>query len=359
MRTRSLNTPNRPSILALLLVFGLCLGAASAAQGVIADPEKDLATLGMLEIFQPGEPSLVYGSHDELFASLAPEYRIFVPLQRVPKQVQQAVLDVEDAQFYQHGAISLKGMARAALRNLTAAKVKEGGSTITQQLAKGLFLSSERTLTRKVKEIWLAREIEARYSKDKIFEMYLNTIYFGGGAYGIEAAARTYFSKSVGQLSLSEAAVLAGLIKAPSFYSPFSDLKRARARRDIVLKRMQTEGHITAPQVKSAANAPVVLNPLFKARGVAPYFVDYIRRELEPQFGRVLLARGGLRIYTTLDLEKQRVAAEVLRNGVKNIEKTLAGRRKGTQPDPAGLEGALVALEPASGEIRAMVGGLD
>ena len=359
MRTRSLNTPSRLSIFVFLLVFGLCLGTAPLAHGVIADPEKDLATLERLEIFQPGEPSLVYGSHDDLFASLAPEYRIFVPLQRVPREVQQAVLDVEDAQFYQHGAISLRGMARAAFRTLTAAKVKEGGSTITQQLAKGLFLSSERTLMRKVKEIRLAREIEARYSKDKIFEMYLNTIYFGGGAYGIEAAARTYFSKSVGQLNLSEAAVLAGLIKAPSFYSPFSDLKRARARRDIVLKRMQTEGHITAAQAKAVMSGQVTLNPLFKARGIAPYFVDYIRKDLEPRFGSVLLVRGGLRIYTTLDLEKQRVAAEVLRNGVKNIEKTLAGRRKGTQPDAAGLEGALVALEPGSGEIRVMVGGLD
>ena len=359
MRTRSLNTPNRLSILALLLVFGLCLGAAPAAQGVIADPEKDLATLGMLEIFQPGEPSLVYGSHDDLFASLAPEYRIFVPLQRVPKQVQQAVLDVEDAQFYQHGAISLKGMARAALRNLTAAKVKEGGSTITQQLAKGLFLSSERTLMRKVKEIRLAREIEARYSKDKIFEMYLNTIYFGGGAYGIEASARTYFSKSVGQLTLPEAALLAGLVKAPSAYSPFSDLRRARERRDLVLRRMQTVGHITAAQAKAAMSGQVTLNPLFKARGIAPYFVDYIRKELEPRFGSVLLVRGGLRVYTTLDLETQRAAVEVLRSGVKNIEKTLATRRKGAQADSSGLEAALVALEPATGQIRAMVGGLD
>ena len=359
MRTRSLNTPNRLSILALLLVFGLCLGAAPAAQGVIADPEKDLATLGMLEIFQPGEPSLVYGSHDDLFASLAPEYRIFVPLQRVPKQVQQAVLDVEDAQFYHHGAISLKGMARAALRNLTAAKVKEGGSTITQQLAKGLFLSSERTLMRKVKEIRLAREIEARYSKDKIFEMYLNTIYFGGGAYGIEASARTYFSKSVGQLTLPEAALLAGLVKAPSAYSPFSDLRRARERRDLVLRRMQTVGHITAAQAKAAMSGQVTLNPLFKARGIAPYFVDYIRKELEPRFGSVLLVRGGLRVYTTLDLETQRAAVEVLRSGVKNIEKTLATRRKGAQADSSGLEAALVALEPATGQIRAMVGGLD
>jgi penicillin-binding protein 1A len=331
----------------------------SPVLGALADPEKDMAHLDRLEIFQPGEPTILFGSRDEPFASLAPEYRIFVPLSRIPKQVLQAVLDVEDAQFYEHGAISLKGMARAALHNLTSAKVKEGGSTITQQLAKGLFLSSERTLTRKVKEIQLAAEIERHYSKDKILEMYLNTIYFGGGAYGIEAASRTYFSKSVGQLNLNEAALLAGLVKAPSLYSPFSDLKRARERRDLVLKRMQTEGHITAAQAKAALNAPVTLNPFFKERGIAPHFVDYIRRELDPRFGAVLLTRGGLRVYTTLDFEMQRMATEVLRSGVKNIEKTLATRKKGTQADLPGMEGALVALEPATGGIRAMVGGLD
>jgi penicillin-binding protein 1A len=332
---------------------------APSAFGGVASPERDLRHLDRLEIFQPGEPSTLYGSRDEPFATLAQEFRIFVPLARIPKVVQQAVLDVEDAQFYQHGAISLKGMARAALHNLTSAKVKEGGSTITQQLAKSLFLSPERTLTRKVKEIQLAREIEQHYSKDKILEMYLNAIYYGGGAYGIEAAARTYFSKSVGQLTLPEAALLAGLVKAPSAYSPFSDPKRARERRDLVLKRMLAEGHITAAQAKAAAGAPVTLNPLFKARGIASYFVDYIRREVEPRFGSMLLVRGGLRVYTTLDLEMQQAAAEVLRRGVKNIEKTLAARRRGTQADPSGLEGALVAVEPTTGDIRVMVGGLD
>ncbi len=344
-----------------LILIGLTfsIGAAPAAFGFSADPEKDLANLDRLEIFQPGEPSILYGSRDEPFASLAAEFRIFVPLARIPKSVQQAVLAVEDAQFYQHGAISLKGMARAAIRNLAAAKVREGGSTITQQLAKSLFLSPERTLTRKVKEFQLAREIEQRYSKDKILEMYLNTIYFGGGAYGIEAAARIYFSKSVERLSLAEGALLAGLVKAPSSYSPFTDMKRARARRDIVLKRMQTENYITAAQAKAATALPVTLNPFFKIRGVAPYFVDYIRRELEPKYGRVLLAKGGLRIYTTLDLEVQRQAVEVLRGGVRNIEKALAAKRKAGASEPAALEGALVALEPASGEIRAMVGGVD
>jgi len=136
-----------------LLAVGLCLSVVSPATAFVADPEKDLATLDRLEIFQPGEPSVLYGTRDDPFASLAPEFRIFLPLSRVPKLVQQAVLDIEDTEFYEHGAVSLKGMARAALRNLTAAKVKEGGSTITQQLAKSLFLSPERTFSRKVKEI--------------------------------------------------------------------------------------------------------------------------------------------------------------------------------------------------------------
>ncbi len=344
---------------AALLALALCFGILSSSWAFTADPEKDLPALDRLEIFQPGEPSILYASGGEPFASLAQEFRIFVPLSRVPLLVRRAVLDVEDAQFYEHGAISLKGMARAALRNLTAAKVKEGGSTITQQLAKGLFLTPERTLARKVKEFQLATEIEHRYSKDKILEMYLNTIYFGGGAYGIEAAARTYFSKSVSQLTLGEAALVAGLVKAPSLYSPFSDVKRAKARRDIVLGRMLELGHATAAQVQAARSAPVTLNPFFKARGLASYFVDFLRKDLEPRYGRVSLTRGGLRIYTSLDLEMQQVAGEVLRNGVKGIEKTLAGRKKVAPADPVGLEGALVALDPATGEIRAMVGGLD
>lgn len=329
------------------------------AQAALADPERDLATLDRLEIFQPGEPSMLYASKDEPFASLAPEYRIFVPLHRVPLHVRQAVLAVEDAQFYQHGAISLKGMARAALRNLASAQVKEGGSTITQQLAKSLFLSAERTFARKVREIQLAREIETRYSKDKILEMYLNAIYFGGGAYGIEAASRTYFSKPVERLSLAEGALLAGLVRAPSTTSPFADAKRARTRRDLVLRRMEAEKLITPTQAKGAAATPVILNPLFKVRGVAPHFVDYVRKELEPRLGRAQLLRGGMRIATTLDLEMQRQATESLRAGVRGIEKTLAARRKSGAPAPGGLEAALVIVEPASGQIRAMVGGLD
>jgi penicillin-binding protein 1A len=346
--------------LALGVVLAILVGVQPPpAFGFLADPEKDLPHLDKLEIFQPGEPSILYSDRDEPFAALAPEFRIFVPLNRVPKLVQQAVLDAEDAQFYQHGAISLKGMARAAIRNLAAARLKEGGSTITQQLAKSLFLSPERTLSRKFKEIQLAQEIERRYSKDKILEMYLNTIYFGAGAYGIEAAARTYFGKSVGQLTLAEAALLGGLPKAPSLYSPFHHMKRAKERRDYVLTRMEKEKHITPAQAGAAMRQPIALAPFFKGRGLAPYFVDFIRKELEPKFGRVLLARGGLRIYTTLNLETQRIAAETLRRGLAEIEKAQAAKRKAGGSEPGQLEGALVAIEPHTGAILAMVGGRD
>jgi penicillin-binding protein 1A len=340
----------------LALAATLLLSPAAAS---VADPEKDLPYLDKLEIFQPGEPSILYSDKDEPIASLAPEFRVFVPLVRIPKQVQQAILDTEDAQFYQHGGISLKGMARAVLRNLTAAKLKEGGSTITQQLAKSLFLSPERTLARKLKEIQLAQEIEQRYSKDKILEMYLNAIYFGGGAYGIEAAARTYFGKSAGQLSLAEAALLAGLPKAPSTYSPFNDAKRAKVRRDYVLGRMEKEGHISAAQAKAAIRQPIALKPFFQGRGAAPSFVDFIRKELEPRFGQVLLAKGGLRIHTTLNLKMQQTAMEVLHRGIAEIEKNQAAQRKEAAPEAPVLEGALVAMDPATGEIRAMVGGRD
>lgn len=354
--------PRAPSrrVLILSAVLAFLVSAQTLpAFGFLADPERDLPYLDKLEIFRPGEPSIAYSDRDEPFAALVPEFRIFVPLSQIPKQLQQAILDAEDAQFYQHGAISLKGMARAAIRNLTSARVKQGGSTITQQLAKSLFLSPERTLSRKFKEIQLAQEIERRYTKDKILEMYLNAIYFGGGAYGIEAAARIYFGKSVGQVTLGEAALLAGLPKAPSLYSPFNDVKRAKDRRDYVLTRMEREGHITPAQAKAAMRMPIALNPLFKSRGVAPFFVDFVRKELEPRYGKVLLAKGGLRIYTTLNLEMQRTATEVIRRELADIEKPQAAKRKAGTLDHGGLEGALVTLDPTTGQIRAMVGGRD
>jgi penicillin-binding protein 1A len=346
-------------LLSAVILLGV-LSAAGLAVAAPAFPEKDLPTLDKLDIFQPGEPSILYSARDEAFAYLTPEYRIFVPLDRIPKTVRDAFLAAEDAEFYTHGAISLKGMARAAIRNLTSAKLREGGSTITQQLAKTLFLTNERTVTRKLKEIQLAREIEQRYSKDKILEMYLNAIYLGGGAYGVEAASRVYFGRSVNQLSLAEAAVLGGLPKAPTIYSPLQNPAKAKARRDYVLSRMEKEHFINHSQALAALREPIKLSPMFKDRGSAGAFVDYVRDQLEQTLGRPALFKGGLRIYTTLDLEMQRDANDVLQKGLADIEKRQLPKQKAAPSAAAPpLEGALVALDPATGEIRAMVGGRD
>ncbi len=329
---------------------------SSSAWGAPLARVEDLPHLLKLPIFQPGEPSLLYDDEGQMFAPIVPEYRVFVPLSRIPLNLRQAIIAAEDARFYQHGAIDLRGMARATIKNLMAAQVKEGGSTITQQLAKTLFLSHERTLGRKVRELELAREIERRYTKDQILEMYLNCIYFGHGAYGVEAAARTYFSKSVWDLSLPETALLAGLPRAPGRYSPLIDAKRARARRQYVLDRMVATGALKKAQARGASRASISVNPMFRQRGVAPWFVDYVRQQLDARLGAVLGREGGLKVYTTLNSGMQRAAVRAVSRGIAAILKRKDGQKaKGN----ATLEGALVALDVRTGEIRAMVGGYD
>lgn len=338
------------------IVVALLMSAVLGATAWGAPParEEDLPNLPQLPIFQPGEPSLLYDDEGRVFGSVVPEYRIFVPLSRIPARLRQAVIAAEDARFYEHGAVDLQGIARAAVRNLMAASVKEGGSTITQQLAKTLFLSHERTVGRKVKELQLASELEQRYSKDQILEMYLNAIYFGHGAYGVEAAARAYFSKSVTGLTLPEAALLAGLPRAPGRYSPLIDIKRAKARRQYVLDRMVATGAIKQAQARRAGSAPVSVNPMFRSKGMAPWFIDYVRQQLETRLGRPVVRQGGLKIYTTLNAGMQRAAVKAINRGIAAI----AQRRKGQAGgEAAAPEGALVALDARTGEIKAWVGG--
>ncbi|MBI3002267.1 MAG: PBP1A family penicillin-binding protein [candidate division NC10 bacterium] len=356
----------RPAAALLLLVL-LPVSAVPAAPPPAPSEAEDLPPLERLEIFTPGEPTLLLSRDGEPFATLTQEHRVFVPLARIPRVLREAVIATEDSRFYRHGALDWTAMARAALSNLAAGRLREGGSTITQQLAKTLFLSPERTLRRKWQEIRLAQRIEERYGKQKILELYLNAVYFGHGAYGVEAASRTYFSKPMRALTLPEAALLAGLIRAPGLYSPFLDPPRARARRDHVLQRMVEEGFLKAPAARAAARTAVRVAPLFKGRGTAPHFVDFVREVLEERYGTAVLARGGLRVRTTLDLALQRQALEAVRTGVAGAVAALAAppRRPASPAAPAGegegpaLEGALVVVEPATGAIRAMVGGTE
>ncbi|MGH7369563.1 MAG: penicillin-binding protein 1A [Candidatus Methylomirabilaceae bacterium] len=354
--SRPLNRSGATVWAAATVAFLLVLVCSHSAWGQPPARPEDLPQLRQLAIFQPGEPSLLYDDQGLAFAPVVPEYRIFVPLSKIPMVLRQAIIAAEDARFYQHGAIDLRGIARATIRNLMAAQIKEGGSTITQQLAKTLFLSHARTIERKMRELELAWDIEQRYSKDQILEMYLNSIYFGHGAYGVEPAARTYFSKSVTELSLPEAALLAGLPRAPGRYSPLIDAARAKARRQYVLDRMVATGVLKKAKAQQAGRAPITVHPLFQTKGSAPWFVDYVRQQLDARLGAVLVRQGGLKIHTTLNPGMQRAALASVRLGIAAVTSRQARPANGRD---APVEGALIALDPRTGEIKAMVGGAD
>lgn len=243
---------------------------------------------------------------------------------------------------------------RALWVDIRAGEIVEGASTITQQLTKRLFLNTGKTISRKLKEVALAIQIEKRYSKDEILALYLNQIYLGSGAYGVEAAAEIYFDKHAKDLTVGEAALLAGLPKAPSTYSPYRNLKAATERRNHVLRRMADEGHITASEVQEETSKPVTVAS--RAReSAAPYFVEYVRQQVEEKYGTKTVHTGGLRIYTSLDMKLQRAAEESLAKGLAAVE---ARHRKGHEGHPP-LQGALLAVDPKTGSIKAMVGGRD
>jgi penicillin-binding protein 1B len=282
------------------------------------------------------------------------ESRRMVPLSAIPKRLQDAVLAAEDARFYSHFGIDFPGVARAAVANLRRLRFAQGGSTITQQLAKNFFLTPEKSLWRKLREAELALLMEIRFSKKRILEAYLNKIYFGQeggrGIYGVEEAARFYFSRSVGELSLEETALLAAVIRSPNRYSPLRQPRAARERRDWVLSRMAQLGMIDALEYERAARSPMRTNPRrMPARG-GEYFADYVQRFAEDRIGDEELYRAGYRIYTSLDPFHQAAAEAAVAQGLAEI-----GRAGGKPGEP--LQAALVAVDPATGGLTAMVGG--
>lgn len=301
----------------------------------------------------PSQATRVYAANGELIASLYRENRAYVRLQQIPLVLQQAVVAIEDERFYQHRGVDVRGILRAAWRNLTRQAVVEGGSTITQQLARSLFLSPRRTLARKLQEMVLAVEIERRLTKQEILERYLNQVYFGNGAYGVEMAARLFFSKSARDLTLPEAALLAGVIQAPSRYSPFDNFPVAKRRQEVVLDRMVELGYLTRQHAETAKTTPLRLSSGPRNAGLvgvrAPYFVSYILPFLVERYGEEAVYSGGLQVHTTLDPRLQALAQQVVTRGVEEA------RRAGLRV----TQGALVAVEPRTGRILAMVGGVD
>ncbi len=300
-----------------------------------------------------GEGAKIIDVNGELITILSKENRMIVKLEEIPLHLRQAFIAVEDSRFYTHHGLDLRGIARAALVNLQAGRVYQGGSTITQQLAKNLFLSSERTFTRKFKEMIYTFQLEYHFTKDEILETYLNQIYFGHGAYGVEAASHLYFGKSVKDLSLEEAAMLAGIPKGPSLFSPYLNYEAAKERQAVVLDAMAEEGYITLLEAEQAKQAPIKLAGLKHTSRVGSYFIQQLVKELAPILpgGEETIYNGGLTIRTTLDLKMQKIAEELMKTGLPQGEKDQKGVTQ--------TQGALVAIDPNNGEIRALVGGRD
>jgi penicillin-binding protein 1A len=329
----------------ILLVTGL-----GAAAGVFAGLLRDLPSLEGLEEYQPSVTTTLYTDQDEPFASFYEQRRSLLPLARIPEQLKQAVLAVEDSQFYEHRGLSPRAIVRAMLTNLLTHRKSQGGSTITQQLARVLFLTPEKSFSRKIKEALLAIQIEKHYSKDKILELYFNQVYFGHGAYGVEAAAQTYFKKSVSDLSLAEAAMLAGLPSAPNRFSPIVDPMRARRRREHVLHRMTQQNFITRAQAESASRTPFDETLFTRSRTVAPYFVEQVRQALEETYGAYALYNSGLKVHTTLNLKMQRAAEEALVGGLRDLDKS-RGYRPRTGRAPEAPRVRIGPYTPRTGEI--------
>ena len=303
------------------------------------------ANVGYAFLGLPGTDSLenlnlisatqVFDINGQLISKLFEENRIVVPINGISLYVQQAIIANEDTRFYSHFGIDPIGIIRAVAVNIRSGGLVEGGSTITQQLAKNMFLTQERTIMRKIKEALLAIIIDYKFSKQEILQAYLNQVYFGEGAYGIEAAAQTYFGKHAKDLTLAEGAMLAGLPRGPNLYSPYIDMKAAQDRRELVLAGMVKEGYITEQEAVQASAEPINLAGKKKRVVQASYFLDYVANELVGRYGANRVYKGGLKVYTTLDINQQQAAEAVLGE----------------------LQGAVLALDPKTGYVKAMVGG--
>jgi len=266
--------------------------------------------------------SIVYSEEDEVVGKFLLENRIPIPYEKIPKPLIQAFLAAEDSEFFQHRGIDYKGIARAMLKNLIAGKIVQGGSTITQQVTKTFFLTPKRSFLRKLKEVAYAFALERNFSKEEILALYLNHIYLGNGAYGIEAASESYFNKRVEQLNLAEITLLAGLAKAPSRYSPVNNLTRAKERQNYVLVRMMELGFISREQKEKTHRTPLKIQSRESAFfSKAPYFTEFIRHQVEKKYGKEKLYKDGLRIYTTLDLNLQNAAQKSVEMGLRELDK--------------------------------------
>ncbi len=328
-------------IAACSVILGIVLGGYLAIN-------RGIPSIKEVSEYRPLSGTKVYDDEDSLIGDIKIEKGIFVPVQDIPEHMINAVIAVEDSRFWRHKGIDYIAIVRAIIKDILYGELKEGGSTITQQLAKVMFLTPEKTLKRKLREAALAIKIEKNLDKKEILELYLNKVYFGHGAYGVEMASKIYFGKSVKELTLSEAAIIAGLIRAPSVYSPFNNITRARERQSIVLSRMEEEGFIKRSEKEKTLEQPIYLSSKVRDRAGNNYFVEYIRKYLEERYGEETVYKEGLKVYTTLNRKAQLSAAKALREGLKELDKRRGWRGPIDHKDNIDIEKEKKTSEPAS-----------
>src|SRR6266566_4944022 len=356
-------------------VFGLLVllsALAGALGGLLLVYSTDLPQVEQLETYRPLSTTELYDVQGRTIGTFALQRRVVASYQDFPSVLRDALISIEDKDFYRHWGVNVWRIVGAAYRDIESGGRVQGASTLTMQLARNLFLSPDRSFHRKIQEALLAIQIERRFTKDQIFTLYGNQIYLGHGVYGFEAASEYYFSKPARQLTLSEAALIAGLPKSPVYYSPINHAERALHRRNLVINSMLEDGKITALQATDARNQPMHLNLAHDPNSLAPYFVEEVRRYLENKYGTDEVHSGGLRVYTTLDMNLQTAANQAVLDGLATYERrhgwqghlenvllegqTLAGYRHldWDQPPAAGnyVHALVTAVSPGMAKLK-------
>lgn len=350
-RRRAKKSRLRVFWISLQITFLLAIAIFSVVIGVVFLNVSSILPSGdEIDKYKPAEPTKILSSDGVVLAELFEENREYASLDDIPIDLQNATITIEDSRFYNHPGVDIVGIARAVYQNFRTGSMGQGGSTLTQQLARNIYLTREKKISRKLQEMALAIQLERKKTKHEILEMYLNKVYYGSGAFGVQTASKVYFGKDVKKLSLSESALIAGLTQKPSGYSPHENKDAAIGRRDVVLNRMLKLGYITSEQRNEAAEEEMKFvgrKPGGISRYKAPWFVTFVLKELSNRYDDNMLNSGGFKVYTTLNYQMQEAGEKALREGVES-----AKNRKVSQ-------GALVCINPENGYIKAMVGGVD
>ena len=333
-----------------------------------------------MEEYTPSLTTKVFDRNNNLIHEFSIEKRSMVPLEDIPVDLQNAVVAMEDRDFFTHPGFSVKGIIRAILHDVLTGRAKQGASTLTQQLSRGVFLTQEKKIIRKIREIILAIQIEHQFSKREILQLYLNEIYLGSGAYGVKAAAKKYFDKELSELTTGEAALIVGLIPAPGRYNPFANPALSRQRRNLVLDVMHQQNYISKEELEKAKQEPLPEKPPVAEAAPGQYFIEHIRRMLEPKYGMDVLWKAGLNIYTTIDIEQQAAAEKIMNQWLQQLDEQVAKglgieidphdteaeaedpNQEETEPkDPQAeyprLQGAFMVRDVKTGAVRVLVGG--